>query len=114
MTEATLLSAMEGAGKTLDDDALREAMGERGLGTPATRAATIETLISEEYVRRIGRELVPTAKAFGLFETLDALGIEILQSPEMTGEWEYKLKEVEHGRMKREEFMREIQKVTLD
>jgi DNA topoisomerase-3 len=79
MTEATLLSAMEGAGKTLDDDALREAMGERGLGTPATRAATIETLISEEYVRRIGRELVPTAKAFGLFETLDALGIEILQ-----------------------------------
>ncbi len=114
MTEATLLSAMEGAGKTLDDDALREAMGERGLGTPATRAATIETLISEEYVRRIGRELVPTAKAFGLFETLDALGIEILQSPEMTGEWEYKLKEVEHGRMKREEFMREIQKVTRD
>jgi DNA topoisomerase-3 len=114
MTEATLLSAMEGAGKTLDDDALREAMGERGLGTPATRAATIETLNSEEYVRRIGRELVPTAKAFGLFETLDALGIEILQSPEMTGEWEYKLKEVEHGRMKREEFMREIQKVTRD
>ena len=114
MTEATLLSGMEGAGKTLDDDALREAMGERGLGTPATRAATIETLISEEYVRRIGRELVPTAKAFGLFETLDALGIEILQSPEMTGEWEYKLKEVEHGRMKREEFMREIQKVTRD
>lgn len=114
MTEATLLSAMEGAGKTLDDETLREAMGERGLGTPATRAATIETLISEEYMRRMGRELVPTAKAFGLFETLDALGIEILQSPEMTGEWEHKLKEVEHGRMKRGEFMQEIQKVARE
>jgi DNA topoisomerase-3 len=114
MTEATLLSAMEGAGKMIEDDTLREAMGERGLGTPATRAATIETLISEEYVRRIGRELVPTAKAFGLFETLDALGIEILQSPEMTGEWEHKLKEIEHGRMKRDEFMLEIQKVARD
>ncbi len=114
MTEATLLSAMEGAGKLIEDDTLREAMGERGLGTPATRAATIETLISEEYVRRIGRELVPTAKAFGLFETLDALGIEILQSPEMTGEWEHKLKEIEHGRMKRDEFMLEIQKVARD
>ena len=114
MTEATLLSAMEGAGKLIEDDTLREAMGERGLGTPATRAATIETLISEEYVRRIGRELVPTAKAFGLFETLDALGIEILQSPEMTGEWDHKLKEIEHGRMKRDEFMLEIQKVARD
>ena len=114
MTEATLLSAMEGAGILIEDDTLREAMGERGLGTPATRAATIETLISEEYVRRIGRELVPTAKAFGLFETLDALGIEILQSPEMTGEWEHKLKEIEHGRMKRDEFMLEIQKVARD
>ena len=114
MTEATLLSAMEGAGKLIEDDTLREAMGERGLGTPATRAATIETLISEEYVRRIGRELVPTAKAYGLFETLDALGIEILQSPEMTGEWEHKLKEIEHGRMKRDEFMLEIQKVARD
>jgi DNA topoisomerase-3 len=113
-TEATLLSAMEGAGKLIDDETLREAMGERGLGTPATRAATIETLISEEYVRRMGRELVPTAKAFGLFETLDALGIEILHSPELTGEWEHKLKEMEHGRLKRTEFMTEIEKVTRD
>lgn len=113
-TEATLLSAMEGAGKLIDDETLRDAMGERGLGTPATRAATIETLISEEYVRRMGRELVPTAKAFGLFETLDALGIEILHSPELTGEWEHKLKEIEHGRLKRREFMTEIEKVTKD
>lgn len=113
-TEATLLSAMEGAGKLLEDEALREAMGDRGLGTPATRAATIETLINEEYVRRIGRELVPTAKAFGLFETLDALGIEILHSPEMTGEWEHKLKEMEQGRIKREDFMQEIISVAKD
>jgi DNA topoisomerase-3 len=113
-SEATLLSAMEGAGKLIDDETLREAMGERGLGTPATRAATIETLISEEYIRRMGRELVPTAKAFGLFETLDALGIEILHSPELTGEWEHKLKEMEHGKLKRQEFMKEIQNVTKD
>ncbi len=113
-TEATLLSAMEGAGKLIEDETLREAMGERGLGTPATRAATIETLISEEYIRRLGRELMPTAKAFGLFETLDALGIEILHSPELTGEWEHKLMEIEHGRLKRKEFMKEIQKVTCD
>ncbi|NBR46829.1 MAG: DNA topoisomerase III, partial [Verrucomicrobia bacterium] len=114
LTEATLLSAMEGAGKLIDDETLREAMGERGLGTPATRAATIETLIGEEYIRRMGRELVPTAKAFGLFETLDALGIEILHSPELTGEWEHKLKEMEHGKLARQEFMREIQNVTKD
>jgi DNA topoisomerase-3 len=113
-TEATLLSAMEGAGKLIEDEALREAMGARGLGTPATRAATIETLISEEYIRRLGRELMPTAKAFGLFETLDALGIEILHSPELTGEWEHKLREIESGRLKRVDFMKEIQKVTCD
>ena len=114
LTEATLLSAMEGAGKLIEDETLRDAMAERGLGTPATRAATIETLIGEEYIRRMGRELVPTAKAFGLFETLDALGIEILHSPEMTGAWEHKLKEMEHGKLKRHEFMREIQNVTKD
>ena len=64
--EATLLSAMEGAGKLIEDDELREAMAEKGLGTPATRAAIIEGLIDEKYVQREGRELVPTAKAFSL------------------------------------------------
>ena len=72
--EATLLSAMEGAGKLVEDEELREAMSERGLGTPATRAATIEGLIVEEYLHRNGRELQPTAKAFSLLFALEKLG----------------------------------------
>jgi len=74
-TEATLLSAMEGAGKLVEDDELREAMEAKGLGTPATRAATIEGLIREEYVHREGRELVPTPKAFSLLFALHMLHI---------------------------------------
>ena len=73
-SEATLLGAMEGAGKTIEDDELREAMQEKGLGTPATRAATIEGLIAEKYMLREGRELIPTAKAFQLMTLLRGLG----------------------------------------
>ncbi len=83
-TEATLLSAMEGAGKLVDDDELREAMREKGLGTPATRAQTIEGLIAEKYMLRDGRELVPTAKAFQLMTLLRGLAIEDLTKPELT------------------------------
>ena len=72
-TEATLLTAMEGAGKLIEDEELREAMSERGLGTPATRAATIEGLLAEEYLHRNGRELQPTAKAFSLLFALEQL-----------------------------------------
>src|SRR5256714_1076730 len=72
-TEATLLSAMEGAGKLVEDDELREAMAAKGLGTPATRAAIIEGLIREEYINREGRELVPTPKAFSLLFALHML-----------------------------------------
>ena len=107
-TEATLLSAMEGAGKLVEDDELREAMGAKGLGTPATRAATIEGLIREEYVHRNGRELVPTPKAFSLMFALHMLGIVELASPELTGEWEHKLRLMEQGKLTREEFMAEI------
>ncbi len=107
-TEATLLSAMEGAGKLIDDDELREAMAEKGLGTPATRAAIIEGLILEKYMHRDGRELVPTAKAFQLMTLLRGLGVEDLTKPELTGNWEYQLAEMEHGRLKREAFMAEI------
>jgi len=107
-TEATLLSAMEGAGKLIDDDELREAMREKGLGTPATRAQTIEGLINEKYMFREGRELVPTAKAFQLMTLLRGLDIEDLTKPELTGNWEYQLAEMEHGRLKRAAFMREI------
>jgi DNA topoisomerase-3 len=107
-TEATLLSAMEGAGKLVEDDELREAMEAKGLGTPATRAATIEGLIREEYVHREGRELVPTPKAFSLIFALGMLHIVELASPELTGEWEHKLRLIEQGKLTRDEFMKEI------
>jgi len=107
-TEATLLSAMEGAGKMIDDDELREAMAEKGLGTPATRAQTIEGLILEKYMLREGRELVPTAKAFQLMTLLRGLGVEDLTKPELTGNWEHQLAEMEHGRLSREAFMQGI------
>src|SRR5271170_6611595 len=107
-TEATLLSAMEGAGKLIEDEELREAMAAKGLGTPATRAATIEGLLSEEYLRREGREITSTPKAWALMELLHAVDIPALASPEMTGEWEYKLKEMEHGKLARCRFMEEI------
>ncbi|HTD90753.1 MAG TPA: DNA topoisomerase III [Burkholderiales bacterium] len=111
-TEATLLSAMEGAGKLVEDEELRDAMKERGLGTPATRAVIIEKLLAEEYLVRLGRELQATPKAFSLITLLRGLEIPELASPEMTGEWEYKLKEMEHGKLKRATFMREIAKMT--
>jgi len=107
-TEATLLSAMEGAGKLIDDDDLREAMQEKGLGTPATRAAIIEGLIYEKYIHREGRELVPGAKAFQLMTLLRGLGVEDLTKPELTGNWEYQLAEMEKGHLGRETFMRSI------
>ncbi len=111
-TEATLLGAMEGAGKTVEDDELREAMQEKGLGTPATRASIIEGLISEKYMLREGRELIPTAKAFQLMTLLRGLGVEELSKAELTGEWEYKLNQMEHGKLKRETFMAEIAAMT--
>jgi DNA topoisomerase-3 len=107
-TEATLLSAMEGAGKLVEDDELREAMEAKGLGTPATRAAIIEGLIREEYIHREGRELVPTPKAFSLIFALGMLHIVELASPELTGEWEHKLRLIEQGKLTREQFMKEI------
>ncbi len=110
-TEATLLSAMEGAGKLVDDEELREAMSERGLGTPATRAAIIEGLLLQEYIRREGRELAASAKGIKLITALRELDIGALGSPEMTGEWEYKLKQIEAGKFKRDEFMEEIRKL---
>ncbi|WP_395701409.1 DNA topoisomerase III [Aquabacterium sp.] len=109
--EATLLSAMEGAGKLIDDDELRAAMHEKGLGTPATRAAIIEGLIMEKYMIREGRDLIPTAKAFQLMTLLRGLDVEDLTKPELTGNWEYQLAEMEHGRLSRDAFMKEIAKM---
>jgi DNA topoisomerase-3 len=107
-SEATLLSAMEGAGKLIDDDEFREAMAEKGLGTPATRAQVIEGLILEKYMLREGRELIPTAKAFQLMTLLRGLGVEDLTRPDLTGTWEYQLAEMEHGRLSRDQFMKDI------
>ncbi len=113
-TEATLLTAMEGAGKLIEEEELREAMSARGLGTPATRAATIEGLIFEEYVHRNGRELQPTAKAFSLMVALSTLGIDELHSPELTGNWEYKLRQMEQGELGRDVFMDHIVEQTRE
>jgi DNA topoisomerase-3 len=111
-TEATLLSAMESAGKLVDDDDLREAMGEKGLGTPATRAAIIEGLLAEKYLIREARELIPTAKAFQLLTLLRGLGVKELTMPELTGEWEFKLSQMEKGKLSRDSFMSEIANIT--
>ena len=107
-SEATLLSAMEGAGKLVEDEELRDAMRAKGLGTPATRATIIEGLIYERYVHRNGRELQATAKAFSLITLLRGLQIAELSSPELTGEWEYKLAQIEQGQLSRPEFMQQI------
>lgn len=104
-TEATLLSAMESAGKLVDADELADAMKERGLGTPATRADTIDGLINQKYVERNERELAPTAKAESLLEFLHAVEADALTKPDMTGEWEFKLREMEFGRYDRDTFM---------
>ncbi|HYC72761.1 MAG TPA: DNA topoisomerase 3 [Opitutaceae bacterium] len=111
-TEATLLSAMETAGRLVEDEELAEAMKERGLGTPATRADTIDGLIYQKYIDRNQRELVPTAKAEQVLQFLAAVKADDITSPSMTGEWEWHLREMEHGRFSREKFMAEIVKET--
>ncbi|MEO8206876.1 MAG: topoisomerase C-terminal repeat-containing protein, partial [Chthoniobacterales bacterium] len=113
-SEATLLSAMEGAGKLIEDEELRDAMGQRGLGTPATRAQIIEGLIYDGYIIRQGRELIATSKGISLITLLRGIGVTALCSPEMTGEWEYKLKQMEQGAFQRDAFMHEIRDFTRD
>ena len=110
--EATLLSAMENSDKMVEDEELAGAMKDRGLGTPATRAAIIEKLINEKYVAREGRELAPTGKAFELLALLEAMKIDVLASPEMTGEWEFKLNQILKGKFTRDKFMQEIRELT--
>ncbi len=110
-TEATILSAMENAGKLVEDEELAEAMKERGLGTPATRAAIIETLIAAHYLVRHGKELHPTPKAIQTISLLKNAAPE-LTSPEMTGEWEFRLREIEHGKLTREKFMADVRALT--
>jgi DNA topoisomerase-3 len=110
--EGTILSAMEGAGKLVDDEELREAMKERGLGTPATRAQIIENLIAVHYLQRHGKELQPTAKAIQTITLLKSIGINELVSPETTGEWEHRLREIERKQFTRDAFMTDIRNLT--
>ena len=112
--EATLLSAMEGAGKLVEDEELREAMSQRGLGTPATRAAIIEGLLGDGYVLRDGRDLSATSKGMALVNLLKHMGVAALTSPELTGDWEFKLKRMEAGEFHRPEFMEEIRGFTRE
>jgi len=108
-TEATLLSAMETAGKFVDDEELREAMKERGLGTPATRAETIETLIRREYIERVGKDLAPTPKGLQVITMLEE---NKLTSPELTGDWEKRLRDIEHEKGEKEDFIKGIEEFT--
>jgi DNA topoisomerase-3 len=108
-TEATLLSAMETAGKLIDDEELREAMKESGLGTPATRAETIETLIRREYIERAGKDLTPTPKGLQVITMLEE---HPLTSPELTGNWEKRLTDIEHGSDDRGKFIDDIAEFT--
>ena len=112
--EATLLATMEGAGKLVEDEELRSAMSAKGLGTPATRAAIIEGLILDAYIARQGRELSATAKGVSLIALLRGIGVAALTSPELTGEWESKLKLMEQGGLQRKEFMAQIRGMTED
>jgi len=108
-TEATLLSAMETAGKLIDDEELRDAMKESGLGTPATRAETIETLIRREYIERAGKDLTPTPKGLQVITMLEE---HPLTSPELTGDWEKRLTDIERGDEDRGVFIKDIEDFT--
>jgi DNA topoisomerase-3 len=106
-SDASLLGAMETAGKLVDDDELREAMKDSGIGTPATRAAIIERLIAVGYVERDGRSLVVTEKGRNVIRLLAE---HALTSPDLTGDWEKRLGEIERGEDSRERFMADIAK----
>ena len=110
-TEASLLAAMEGAGKDIEDDELREAMKESGIGTPATRAATIELLLYREYIEREGRALHATEKGI---QVIRLLGEHPLTSAELTGDWERRLGLIERGEDSRPAFMKDIAKFTTE
>jgi DNA topoisomerase III len=112
--EATLLSTMEGAGKLVEDEELAEAMSERGLGTPATRAAVIEGLISDGYIERNQRDLVVTQKGETLINQIGEIGVDALSSPEMTGQWEFQLRQMEHRKLGRAAFMNGIRQMATE
>jgi DNA topoisomerase-3 len=110
-SDASLLGAMETAGKLVDDDELREAMKDSGIGTPATRAAIIERLIAVGYIERDGRALVCTDKGLHVISLLNE---HMLTQPQLTGDWEHRLRAIEAGEDSREKFMADIAKFAKD
>lgn len=107
-TEGTLLKAMESAGKQIEDEELRDAMKQSGLGTPATRAATIERLKQVGYIEMHGKKIVITLKGRTAIELIRGAGVELLTSPEMTGQWERRLNEIARGTASDEQFMNKV------
>lgn len=112
-TEGTLLKAMESAGKQLENEELREAMKEAGLGTPATRAATIERLKKVGYITMQGKRITVTQKGRTAIELIRHAGVELLTSPEMTGHWERRLHQISKGEAAREAFMENVKRFTI-
>ncbi|WP_223066229.1 type IA DNA topoisomerase [Paenibacillus caui] len=112
-TEGTLLKAMESAGKQLENDELREAMKDAGLGTPATRAATIERLKKVGYITMQGKRITVTQKGRTAVELIRHAGVELLTSPEMTGQWERRLHQISKGEAAAEKFMENVRKFTI-
>ena len=108
-TEATLFAAMETAGKEIEDEEMRQAMKDCGIGTPATRAAIIETLLEREYIVRSKKFLAPTEKGLALYSIVKGMNI---ANVEMTGEWEAALAKIERGELPAEAFMRDIEAYT--
>jgi DNA topoisomerase-3 len=108
--EGTLLKAMESAGKQIEDEELRDAMKDSGLGTPATRAATIERLKKVGYIDMQGKKIVLTQKGRTVVELIRGAGIELLTSPEMTGQWERRLNEISRGTASDEQFMHNVKR----
>lgn len=112
-TEGTLLKAMESAGKSIENDELRDAMKDSGLGTPATRASTIERLKKVGYINMQGKKIIITQKGRSTIELIRLAGIELLTSPEMTGQWERRLHQISKGEAASEKFMENVQKFTI-
>ncbi|UNK20874.1 DNA topoisomerase 3 [Paenibacillus sp. N3/727] len=112
-TEGTLLKAMESAGKSMEDEELRDAMKDSGLGTPATRAATIERLKKVGYITMQGKKITVTQKGRTAVELIRHAGVELLASPEMTGQWERRLHQISKGEASADVFMKNVQKFTV-
>ena len=110
-TEATLLRAMETAGKNVEDEALREAMKENGIGRPSTRASIIETLLKRDYIRKERKNLTPTETGIQLIQTIHQ---DLLKSAELTGQWEKKLRDIEKGEYKSLDFMKDLKEMVSE